>query len=158
MQLDPMTQGEFDEYLSTAVDEYVRTTARAVSRPVEDVEERARKDFEELLPRGLESANQHLFTARLATAGAPVGMVWIGMTERPSGWSAYIYDISVRADSRGQGIGRKLLEAVEAKSLELGASRIGLNVWGYNTVARSLYESSGFQLGGIGMYKILLPG
>ncbi|MEJ6023467.1 GNAT family N-acetyltransferase [Ramlibacter sp. PS4R-6] len=155
MQLDPMTQAEYDAYIATSVDNYIRDTARAWARPPEEVEERARKDFAELLPDGLASPNQHLFTARLQAGGPAVGLAWVGMSERPSGRAAYIYDIFVNAESRGQGVGRRLLQAVEAKAIELGATRIGLNVFGYNTAARSLYESAGFRVGGMGMFKML---
>ena len=51
---------------------------------------------------------------------------------------------------RGQGLGREAMEAAEAWTLEHGGTRISLNVFGPNIVARSLYDSLGFQVHGDG--------
>jgi ribosomal protein S18 acetylase RimI-like enzyme len=39
--------------------------------------------------------------------------------------------------------------------MEHGAEEIGLNVFGQNTVARSLYESSGYEISSLQMRKWL---
>ena len=153
LKLDAMTPQEFDDYLASAVDAYARNTARAWKRPIEDVGERAAKDYAELLPEGLASPNNYLFTARVE--GERVGMAWLAITQKPSGKSAYIYDNMIDEGRRGQGLGRQLLAAIEQQAIDKGAGRIGLNVFGFNTAARSLYESAGFEVGGLGMFKLL---
>lgn len=153
LQLDPMTAGEYVQYLATAVDQYARDTARGWKRPLEETQANAQKDYDQLLPQGLATPNNFLFTAR--EGGRRIGMVWLAITDRPSGKSAYIYNIEVEQAQRGKGFGRQLLAAIESKAAEEGANRIGLNVFGYNTAARALYESAGFEVGAIGMYKAL---
>ena len=61
-----------------------------------------------------------------------------------SGVSAWVYDISVDADRRGQGLGRELIDALHAAARDLGATSMALNVFGHNTTAIRLYETSGY--------------
>ena len=55
-----------------------------------------------------------------------------------------VHDISVRAEFRGLGVGKKLLAAVESKARELGCCKITLEVRQDNEVARGLYRKAGF--------------
>jgi ribosomal protein S18 acetylase RimI-like enzyme len=153
LQLDPMTQEEYLQYLATAIHQYARDTARGWKRPLEETQANAQKDYDQLLPQGLATPNNFLFTAR--ESGERVGMVWIAITERPTGKSAYIYNIQIDEARRGKGLGRQLLAAAERKAADQGANRIGLNVFGFNTTARTLYESAGFEIAAINMIKPL---
>ena len=57
---------------------------------------------------------------------------------------AYLGELYVVPERRGQGLGRALLEAAMARSRERGADRIELNTSETDVAARGLYESSGF--------------
>ena len=157
LRLAPMTEAEFAAYLARAVRSYADAHTRAGDVEPEEALERAQKDYDELLPEGLRSKNQHLFTLTHETLGA-IGLVWFELKERRGKKSAYLFDIEVREDLRGQGLGRRALELVEAKLRELGARSVGLNVFGYNHAARALYEKMGYQITGMGMKKELAPG
>lgn len=67
---------------------------------------------------------------------------------RPALWSggreAYLQELYVVPDRRGEGLGRALLEAAMAAAREAGAVGIDLNTGETDTEARSLYESAGF--------------
>jgi len=149
-----MTEEEFAAYLARAVRSYADAHTRAGDVEPEEALERAQKDYDELLPEGLRSKNQHLFTLTHETLGA-IGLVWFQLKERREKKSAYLYDIEIREGLRGQGFGRLALELVEAKVREFGARTIGLNVFGYNHAARALYEKMGYQITGMGMKKEL---
>ena len=56
-----------------------------------------------------------------------------------------IHDIAVSPSARGQGIGRKLLAAVEAEARNLGCCKVTLEVRSDNTRAMGLYQSVGFK-------------
>ena len=56
-----------------------------------------------------------------------------------------IHDIAVSPEARGQGIGRKLLTAVEADAKALGGCKVTLEVRSDNVRAMGLYRSVGFQ-------------
>jgi ribosomal protein S18 acetylase RimI-like enzyme len=58
-----------------------------------------------------------------------------------------VHDLAVLPDCRGQGVGRRLLEAVEARARSLGCGKITLEVREDNAGARGLYDSFGFGAG-----------
>jgi RimJ/RimL family protein N-acetyltransferase len=156
LHLVPMTETEFAAYLANAVRDYADAHIRAGDVHPEEALARAQKDYDELLPDGLRSKDDFLFTLTHDALG-PIGMIWFELRERRAAKSAYIYDFVVREDLRGQGYGRHALELLEAKLRELGVGRIGLNVFGYNHAARALYEKMGYQITGMGMIKQLMP-
>jgi GNAT superfamily N-acetyltransferase len=55
-----------------------------------------------------------------------------------------IHDLVVVPDSRGRGVGRRLLEAVERKARELGCCKLTLEVLDRNQRALGAYKSFGF--------------
>ncbi len=67
---------------------------------------------------------------------------------RPSLWSkandVYLEELYVVPDHRGQGIGRKLLNAAIDAARQAGADHFELTTGETDTEARNLYESSGF--------------
>lgn len=61
-----------------------------------------------------------------------------------SGSEAYLQELYVVPDLRGQGIGRRLLEETLELARAAGAGGIDLNTGETDTAARALYESMGF--------------
>jgi len=55
-----------------------------------------------------------------------------------------VHDLAVRPEVRGQGVGRRLLEAVEAHARRLGCCKLTLEVHGDNHGAQALYARFGF--------------
>ena len=55
-----------------------------------------------------------------------------------------IHDLSVLPGHRGEGIGQRLLQAVEEKARELGCCKLTLEVQEKNKRARKTYEAAGF--------------
>jgi hypothetical protein len=62
----------------------------------------------------------------------------------PDGREAYLFDIELVPEARGRGLGRATMLAAEQTARSLGATRMGLNVFGHNTVAARLYDSLGY--------------
>jgi ribosomal protein S18 acetylase RimI-like enzyme len=108
---------------------------------------------EQLFPGGVPEEGQHVMN--LVLDGAAVGVLWMG---RPLGGDEhvwFVFYVEIDDNHRGQGLGRDAMIAAERWATEHGGSRISLNVFGPNTVARSLYESLGYQVLATGMYKDL---
>lgn len=55
-----------------------------------------------------------------------------------------IHDCAVRSEVRGQGVGRGLLAAVEAKARSLGCCKVTLEVLDQNHRALRTYQAAGF--------------
>jgi diamine N-acetyltransferase len=56
----------------------------------------------------------------------------------------YIHHVSVRPTLRRQGVGRALLEAVQAEANKRDIRMISLDVWTFNDAARAFFSRSGF--------------
>jgi GNAT superfamily N-acetyltransferase len=56
-----------------------------------------------------------------------------------------IHDFVVLPTSRGKGIGRHLLEAIETKAKELGCCKLTLEVMDKNHQAVRMYQAAGFE-------------
>ena len=61
---------------------------------------------------------------------------------------AGVLGMAVAADSRGQGIGRQLIQAALAQAAERSLTRVELTVHSENVNAQALYKSVGFELEG----------
>jgi len=59
---------------------------------------------------------------------------------------ARLYSFCVHPDSRGTGLGRQLLEALEEAARARGSIRLGLEVRADNRTALALYRRMGFRL------------
>jgi ribosomal protein S18 acetylase RimI-like enzyme len=84
-----------------------------------------------------------------------VGSLWLSHQPDRSPHEWFIYDVVVDEAYRGQGLGRATMQAAEEFARSRGGTRLALNVFGPNTVARRLYESMDYQTQSIQMFKDL---
>ncbi|MGD1014783.1 MAG: GNAT family N-acetyltransferase [Acidimicrobiales bacterium] len=84
-----------------------------------------------------------------------IGSLWLAKREDGNSGEWFIYDIVIDPEHRGKGLGRSTMQAAEEYVRSEGGTRLALNVFGPNTVARSLYESMGYSVLAIGMKKEL---
>ncbi|MGW2560680.1 GNAT family N-acetyltransferase [Streptomyces sp. NPDC001514] len=151
----PMTEGEFQEWLTAAVENYTREwVARGV--PHDQARAKSEADHRNLLPDGF--ATRGAWLNVLVADGTVVGHVWVAEREvRPGEQGAYVYDVEVAEAHRGRGYGRALMLLAERVALaEAGVSLLGLHVFAGNTPALGLYESLGYRTTQINYFKQLL--
>lgn len=146
VELVPMSEPEFRRYMETAVADYAQHHIKAGDCDPEDALALAQADYDPLLPEGLHSPGQHLFSIHADSLEGPISLLWFEMRERRGKKSAFIYDIRVDDGQRGKGYGRETLAKAEALAASMGALRISLNVMGWNHTARGLYEKAGFTI------------
>lgn len=152
-KLVPMTQAEYDVYIERLITDYAADNVRAGYWSEEEALERSRKQTESLLPQGLQTVNHHLYT--LYDGDVAVGMIWLrAELDRPIK-SGFIFDVEVKEEFRGKGYGKQAMSLIEEKARELGIKRMGLHVFGYNQVARNLYEGIGYTVSSLNMLKDL---
>ena len=72
---------------------------------------------------------------------AKVGAVWLA--DRDGEW--FIYDIEIKEELRGQGLGRATMRSIEEYIRSQGGSSVSLSVFGFNKVAQNLYLSEGYE-------------
>ena len=152
-KLIPMTQPEYEAFLEHLIPDYAAENVRAGYWDESEALEKSRKETESLLPQGLQSKDHYLFT--MYDGDQAVGRVWLKANlDRPVK-SGFIFDVEIKEEFRGKGYGRQIMLLIEEKARELGLKSIGLHVFGYNTVAKKLYESVGYEVSSLNMSKKL---
>jgi len=142
----PMTEAEFEKFRSHTIVEYAAVNVTAGHWSKEDSLEKSTQAITTLLPEGMSTPNTLLLTA-IGPDGNEIGYLWIGLrrTANPAD-GAWIYDIELYEEFRGKGYGRQLLAEAERLVKSHGVQKLGLNVFGSNTIARNLYESAGYDV------------
>lgn len=109
---------------------------------------------EQSMRERLQSGLDHGATIYVAErAGEVLGFLWL-IERGVFGRSYYVQLIGVRAEARGQGAGRALMEFAEEKSLAQGRD-LFLLVSDFNTEAQRFYERLGYrQVGRLDDYVI----
>jgi len=151
LELRPLTDEEFADFRDRSVPVYAEEVVRArgVDRTV------ALRHAEETFPASLAAVaegGEAMF--RAVHEGVDVGWLWLGAP--PMGGSGlYVYDIEVDEEHRGEGLGRAIMLAAEDVVRRAGHDRLGLNVFGWNHRAESLYRSLGYEVMSTQMSKRL---
>ncbi|WP_211315634.1 GNAT family N-acetyltransferase [Rathayibacter caricis] len=92
---------------------------------------------------------------RILDDGVPVGVIWVGPHPQELEGVAWIWDVEVDEPFRGHGFGRAAMLLAEEHALARGYRALALNVFGFNTTARGLYESLGYETTAVQMRKEL---
>ena len=155
VRLRPMSDDEYRSWYDWVVDDYAAGHAATGNITKEAARAMADKEFRQLLPAGVGSLAQHLYTVADAASGAAVGVIWFA--ERTDGGvpHAFIYNIVVWESHRGKGYGSAAMLAIEPEVRALGLSRIALHVFGSNASAIHVYERTGYSATNILMAKEL---
>jgi len=170
--LRPMSDDRLGPWIARSQAEYEKSRL-ASGEPAEIAAEAARASFERNFPGG-RPAPGHLVHDVVVTAagagadgdggadsdgdragedgGTVVGVLWIGpFAEGSDAW--WVWDVEIDEQHRGAGHGRAAMQLAEEEAAGHGAATLGLNVFGYNTAARALYESLGYETTAVQMRK-----
>ncbi|MCW2824386.1 MAG: family N-acetyltransferase [Aeromicrobium sp.] len=142
MILEPMTAERFGPWNDQLVLSYAREKVESGSWLEDGAVARSCREQAELLPDGVDTDGHDLFVGTVD--GVEVGVLWLFTDPDLTVPETYIYDIEVRADHRGRGLGRELLEAAEGWCADHSIGVLRLHVFAHNETAIGLYETSGF--------------
>src|ERR1700722_3140631 len=149
-----MTRAEFNAWLPRQVASYAELIASSGAMPAQAAREKAEKDTAQYFNRGFRARGQFVF--RIMAGDVPVGWLWLGVPgPDPDPRMAWVFEIEIEPAFRGQGHGREAMQLAEAEARSRGMTSLGLNVHGQNTVARSLYESMGYEVMAVQMKKLV---
>jgi len=83
--------------------------------------------------------------------GEPLGIALcvLGFSSFSAAPTVNLHDLAVLPAARGRGIGRRLMDAVDAAAALRGACKVTLEVRPDNEVGRNLYAAQGYQLSGL---------
>lgn len=151
--LKPMRHEAFEAYLEAAIAGYAEDNIASGRWPREGALARSREDFNESLPRGLDTPDNYLFEIQDDSSSTVVGVIWFAVVVKNGLKSAFVYDIEIKPELRRKGHARAALRALEPLVQALGLQSIGLHVFGHNPGAQALYSSLGYDVTGINMLK-----
>lgn len=114
-----------------------------------EAEQNVQLNISQTMPEGVPLAGNYIFNVHENEEN--VGAVWLN--DRDSKW--FIYDIEIGELHRGKGLGRATMQAIETFIKENGGTEISLSVFGFNHIARNLYESEGYEITRLALTKKL---
>lgn len=150
--LRPMTGPEYAAWLAEAIPDYAADKVASGQWSAQASLELSAREYEELLPQGLDTPDNHFFTI-VDGQGSAVGVLWFAVQLRFDARIAYVFDVGIRPEHQRMGHASRAFSALEEEVRRLGLSGIALHVFGHNTGAQALYAGLGFQPTNIHMFK-----
>jgi ribosomal protein S18 acetylase RimI-like enzyme len=154
VQLVPMTEEAFKVFLEHDIRQYAESQVRSGYWSQAEALHRSRTEHHNLLRDGLKSKYHHLYTIR-SEGGEAVGVLWFKANLDSARASGFIFDIEIHEPFRRKGFAREAMLELEKIARQMGLKQLGLHVFAYNTGARTLYESLGYQAASFNMMKDL---
>ncbi len=151
--LRPLLADEFGAWLRRSAGEYAGDL-ESQGMPVGDAERQANEGMAASFPGGV-LAEGHEVMHIVAESDVVVGYLWIGRDLSHDLGAWWVWDIVIDADKRGRGLGRAAMIAGEQLARSQGAQSLGLSVFDFNSAARGLYESLGYEETSVKMKKSL---
>jgi len=149
-KLEPIQQEDFERFLESEIRGYAEDHVRNGNWPAEGSIDRSRKEFESLLPDGIQSKDQFVWSI-IDEKNNKIGVLWVQVKNQ----KAFIYDFVIDEAMRGKGYGKQALIAMDEKLKAMNVESVGLHVFGDNITAQELYKKMGYQITGIHMKKEL---
>ena len=155
VELAPMPESRFEGWLPLALEHYVESRERAGDTHAQ-ARARAERSMATYFPDGHVLEGHFVF--EVLADGEPVGAIWIGPNpQAPDGKSWWVYDVGIAEEHRRKGYGRAAMLLAEEEVRKLGGTTLGLNVFGFNTEARTLYETLGYETISLQLRKPVVP-
>ncbi|MBF4636064.1 N-acetyltransferase [Agreia pratensis] len=158
VHLVPMSPERFPAWLERSRDEYERDLI-VTGESHDEARRHSAESMEGLFASGAPTALNAVFDL-VDELERSVGYLWLGRSGSGAGNSGddtswWIWDVLVDEQHRGRGIGREAMNLAEEYARSQGARTLGLSVFAFNTAARTLYDSLGYEPVSVKMRKPL---
>ena len=151
--LPPIEQSDFDTFLEQEIVDYAQDKVKSGNWLAETALEKSRAEFMSLLPDGLQTKDQFIFTILDDTSQTKLGVLWVQVKMDENPQQAFINDFVIEPQFRGQGFGKQALQALDKKMEEMNVESIMLHVFAHNATAINLYEKMGYEVTNLYMRK-----
>jgi len=152
--LEPMSELRLRPWFEAGEQDYVADLVQAGKTP-DQIRRTIQHSFEDYFPGGVPAPGHLVFD--VLHDGEPVGYVWIGPQSDGDEAHWWLWDLAIDEPHRRHGFARAALVRAEEAARGRGARSLGLKVFGFNTGARALYASLGYQTVTLQMTKPLVP-
>ena len=152
--LAPRSREACSAFATEAKAAYAQDHVLAGNWASEEALAKATAQFDELLPRGVETPDHFLYEVH-DPAGKCVGYVWFAVVGSGAARAGYVYNIRIHPAEQRKGYGRAALLALESVAAGMQLPALRLNVFGHNPGAQALYASLGYRVTSSSMRKPL---
>lgn len=156
VSLNPIDPKDFDVFMNQAIDVYTQDNIKSGTWQPDEALEKSREEFHRLLPEGLKTKDQYLFTIPDNNSNNKIGVLWVQVKMNTSPRKAFICDFIIEPQFRGQGYGKQALQALDEKLIQMNVESVSLHVFAHNTNAVGLYETMGYLPTNLNMKKTLV--
>jgi ribosomal protein S18 acetylase RimI-like enzyme len=140
-----MQEADFSAYVEHGILEYAEDHVKNGDWQPDEARELSRNEFQQLLPDGLDSKNQFIFSIVDEAGGEKLGTLWVQVKMDSRRRRAFIYDFFIEAGLRGKGYGKQALLALDEQLHSMNVESVALHVFARNTNAFELYKKMGYE-------------
>jgi len=144
LELKPMNQDIYNHYITYSKNNYAQEITKARGISIEEAMQITNKEYDTLLPDGLQSKNQYLYTIE-NNENENIGIMWFSSQSNHGDNELFLCDVEVNKEYRGKGYGRESMDLLESKVKEFNMHTISLHVFLHNKIAYSLYNKIGYK-------------
>ena len=148
-------QRDFEEFLEKAIHDYAQEKITSGNWMADEALEKSRAEFMSLLPDGLQTKDQFVYSVLDEDTNLSIGVLWVQVKMGEFHRKAFICDFVIQPEFRGNGFGKQALQALDKKLKEMGVTSVSLHVFAHNTNAIALYEKAGYKATNLYMGKEL---
>lgn len=156
VSLNPIDPKDFDVFMNQAIDVYTQDNIKSGTWQPDEALEKSREEFHRLLPEGLKTKDQYLFTILDNNSNNKISVLWVQVKMNTSPRKAFICDFIIEPQFRGQGYGKQVLQALDEKLIQMNVESVSLHVFAHNTNAVGLYKTVGYLPTNLYMKKTLV--
>jgi len=151
--LRDMLPQEYAAYCEYFIKDYSQEIVENYGNSIEEAIFLAEKSLEDAFPNGLKNTDHKLMCIDVSNGKdiKQVGYLWHSING--SDKSTFIYDFYISENERGNGYGKKTIDALTLQMQSIGVVNIKLRVAFHNKRAFKLYLDSGFIITGYNMSK-----
>ncbi|KQL42371.1 hypothetical protein AN960_01450 [Bacillus sp. FJAT-25509] len=139
-----MNNQDFQRFLEIATVNFANDKVKNGSWKEETALGQSKAAFQSLLPEGENTENNYL--KNIVLNEETIGYIWYSINLKQEANYAYLYEILIYPEYRGQGFGKESMSKCIKEINELGVDDVCLHVFGHNQGALNLYQQLGFEI------------
>jgi RimJ/RimL family protein N-acetyltransferase len=143
LHFEPMSDEDFAAFLRKSIPEYAYDQSRAKNWGANEAMGRAKAEFQQLLPQGLKTPNQHL-NVIVNDKAQKVGMIWYFVDQQRERPTAFLIDFFFFSEERNKGYEKEAFALFEQEARSLGVQRVELQVFSHKTDEVARYQNNGY--------------
>jgi ribosomal protein S18 acetylase RimI-like enzyme len=142
----PLKPTEYESWRRASIASYAEENVISGRWNREEARSRSGLEFATLLPNGLSTPGNYLYSLLDGQTSEVVGMIWFasGGQDRETK-QAFVYDFEIFEAYRRRGYGTQALLRLDEQVRAMGLSSISLHVFAHNRAARDIYGKAGYR-------------